>query len=32
VTFTVAAEGKATSVMLENLDVNGQGRFDRASG
>ena len=32
VTFTVGADRKAASVTLENLDANGQGRFDRAPG
>ncbi|HEV2097654.1 MAG TPA: serine hydrolase [Stellaceae bacterium] len=31
VTFTIAADQKAASVTIENLDVNGQGTFTRAS-
>jgi hypothetical protein len=32
VTFMVGADQKATSVMIENLDTNGQGTFSRAPG
>jgi len=32
VTFTVGADHKATSVTIENLDINGQGTFSRAPG
>ncbi|MGB7045650.1 MAG: serine hydrolase [Methylocella sp.] len=32
VTFMAGADGKAKSVTIENLDVNGQGTFRRASG
>jgi CubicO group peptidase (beta-lactamase class C family) len=31
VTFTVGAEGKATRVVVENLDIHGQGTFTRAA-
>jgi hypothetical protein len=31
VTFTVGAEGKATRVVVENLDIHGQGTFTRAT-
>lgn len=29
VTFTIGADGKATSVVIENLNTNGQGSFNR---
>jgi hypothetical protein len=32
VTFMVGADQKAASVTIENLDINGQGTFSRASG
>lgn len=32
VTFAVGADRRAASVTVENLDINGQGRFGRASG
>ena len=32
VTFTIGADRKARSVTIENLDINGQGTFTRASG
>jgi CubicO group peptidase (beta-lactamase class C family) len=31
VTFTVGAEGKATRVVVENLDIHGQGTFTRVA-
>ena len=31
VTFTVGAEGKATSVVIENLNIHGEGTFTRRS-
>jgi hypothetical protein len=31
VTFTVGAEGKATSMVIENLNIHGEGTFTRMS-
>ncbi len=31
VTFTIGSEGKATNVVVENLDARGEGTFERAS-